>query len=82
MINDELKECKGCFEGNKDPFALKFTLKEEHLKTLLEVEVKNKNNRDYYHLTINDEYITEKPDLSFCFESAEDVFYTLMELFD
>ena len=82
MINDQLQECQSSFSGFKDPFNIKFYLESGELRTVLVIELQNLRDLSYYQLRIDGDFIKDNVDLSFCFQTPQDLFYTLMQLFD
>lgn len=50
-------------------------------QSILVIELRNETKMEFFRLKIDQNYLLDNADMSFCFETPEDLFYTLMELF-
>jgi hypothetical protein len=45
------------------------------------IDLRNEIKMEFFQLKIDHHYLADNSEMSFCFETPEDLFYTLMELF-
>lgn len=61
--------------------AVKIFLQSNDNQSTLFIELSNEIKMEFFRLKIDQDYLAQNAEMSFCFETPEDLFYTLLELF-